>query len=159
MSSQYVRWDDKRAKWDEFWRLLGRRIDGASIEIGFPEASGGSAVYSNGRSVAEVAAINEFGSRDGHTPARAFLRNALDGRDNFRPEIREAIRSMGHGALPSEALAYVGEEAVRAVRESIVQFSTPKNADATVAKKGFNDPLIENRMLEGAVSYHVRRRK
>lgn len=157
MSSTYVRWTDKRAKWDSFFKMLGRRLDGNSIEIGFTEETG-AAQYEKGLTVAEVAAINEFGTLDGHIPARPFLRQTLEDRDNFRKEIREAIRSIAWGATPEEALEYVGEQAVAAVRETIDKYSSPPNAASTIREKGENNPLVRTRMLQGAIAYRLKRR-
>lgn len=155
MSGTTVKWVTGRDDWTPFVRMLGRRLNGVGIAIGVNEDEGSVQYAKNGATIAEVALINELGAPRANIPARPFIRDTIDRKDNFRKEIRQAVRAIGWGLMPEEALAHVGEEAVREVRETLEQYSSPPNAPSTIRKKGENNPLIETHMLQGAINYKL----
>ena len=53
-------------------------------------------------------------------------------------------------------MAQVGEAIAGQLRESITTFSTPANAPSTIARKGFDKPLVETGHLLASVSYEVK---
>ena len=104
--------------------------------------------------LARIAVHNEFGTRN--APARPFMRTGLDG---AAPQIADALaRGAGlnlDGVNPRVALARSGIVAAEAVRQSITDFDDPPNAPSTVAKKGFDDPLIHFRKLRGGIDWRI----
>lgn len=148
-----IEWITGRDDWTPFVRMLGRRLNGVGIAVGVNEAEGSAQYAASGATVAEVALMNELGTRT--APARPFIRDTVDKHDNFRKEIRRAVQAINAGLMPEEALEHVGEQAVRAVQETIEKYSQPPNAPSTILKKGENNPLIETRMLQGAITYKL----
>jgi hypothetical protein len=92
---------------------------------------------------ATIAAINYFGNPAGNLPARDTLTPTIQ---RTTPVISQtlvrAAQAVAAGQDPMpliEGLELVlGEE----LKQSIREFSDPPNAPRTIAKKGFNDPLI-----------------
>jgi hypothetical protein len=150
-----VRFVDDRTKQDEFFRNLGRRLNGVSLAVGFFEDN--NAQYKNKTStVVDAARWAELGTKT--QPPRPFIRTAIDSHDSFRKEIREVTRALQAGATIEEGLTYLGEQAVKAVRESIEKWTTPPNAASTIRRKKSSHPLIDTRMMQGAVTYKIRRK-
>lgn len=61
--------------------------------------------------------------------------------------------------LRKKYLAQIAFELANAIRDEIMLKDTPRNAPATVEKKGFNDPLIETGEMMNDVSWRVRDKK
>lgn len=57
-----------------------------------------------------------------------------------------------------EGIKYVGEHAVREIQTEIQRFNDPKNAQWTIEKKGFDDPLIETYLMQQTVKYRTRKK-
>lgn len=115
------------------------------IEVGFFEGE----KYPDGKSVAEVAAFNEFGG--GHTPPRPFMRTLVQ---NHRKIWRKILQD----ELPKEddahtALATLAEYMVDDLKDYIKIWTYPPNAPSTIAKKGFNDPLVDTGRMMDSVDW------
>lgn len=137
-----------------------RELDGQTVSVGwFPEHR-----YKDGRSVAYVAAKNEFGGvlsvGDGKfvtIPARPLLRTsaiAADASINRRmPAISKSILK---GAVsPTQAMQMVGELVIESISDTLKNNDFEPNAPYTVAKKGFNKPLVETGLLGQTVQAKV----
>ena len=128
-----------------------RSKDGAEVEPG------------QSYNLAQIAAVNEFGTESqgepGDIPARPFLRSTLD--ENVERYGRKLIdSSIEHltGARPLErGLAELGVVAVSDVRRKITAIRQPPNAPATIAKKGSSNPLIDTGRLRASIDYEIRR--
>ena len=121
------------------------------VEVGFfPESR-----YPNGRPVASVAAIHEFGHELPHStiPERAFMRIANAA---AVPDLREVLRrrvdprTMAVDDATAEAL---GGELKDAIEQSIDRLDDPANSPAT-QKRG-SDPLKDSKRLRRSVRYRV----
>ncbi len=133
------------------------------VDIGFfPESK-----YSDGTQVAEVAIYNEHGteSKDGkrRIPPRPFLlptynENKKKWLEVFKKEILKQIKENKNLDV-KRALGRVGATGQRDVQEKIDWWAAqgqPRNADATVEIKGFNTPLIWNKIMYQSVKFKVR---
>lgn len=114
-----------------------KRGDGHSVEVGILDPE-----------IATYMTYNEFGTST--IPARPALRSAYDAKfdtafkamvDVFKGEKPSASKAKGAFAKVIK-LAY---------KQSIKTWSSPPNAPSTVARKGFNNPLIETRAAFKAV--------
>jgi len=115
------------------------------IEVGFFEGE----KYPDGKSVAKVAAFNEFGG--GHTPPRPFMRTLAQ---NHRKIWRKILQD----ELPKEedahtALATLAEYMVDDLKDYIRIWTYPPNAPSTVKKKGFNNPLVDTGRMMNSVDW------
>ena len=102
--------------------------------------------YDDGTPVAYAAAINEYGYPAGGIPERPAWRAAAEA-------IKERLRGT---PLPNALEAdRIGRDAVETLKKTITEWSEPPNAPSTVARKGFDDPLIETRKLVDSIDHEV----
>lgn len=120
------------------------------VRIGFFEGSR----YESGKSVAEVARINEFGLG---VPARPFMRPAVHSKipqlvDMLHKDYKITIRNNGD---TMKVLDTFGEYVKGLVKEQIISTTTPPNAPSTIKRKGFNAPLRDTKLMLNSVSYQT----
>lgn len=144
-------------QWDKMARNLMRGAPKA-IRIGW-----WSTRHPSGVPTAQVAAWNEEGHMNGgmfagtYTPPRPFIRTGFVPKSKktlpkYFPYIhRIAMGQMSWGAL----YKMMAEDYVTLMKETILSWNSPANSPATVAIKGFNDPLIESGALYDSVKYKV----
>jgi hypothetical protein len=125
---------------------IASRMSG-SVEVGFLE----NAKYDDGTPVAAVAFWDEYGASG---PPRPFFRNMIAKEMPSWPDkvASEAKRTNNNGP---EILAAMGLEIQGALIQSINDFTTPGNADSTIARKGFDKPLIESSHMVNSTGYRV----
>lgn len=120
---------------DEGWRelmvqlkALGR-AKGASATVGIHGDQGSDLVI--------YASANEFGTRDGHVPARPFLRTTVDeNRREIEDGLGEAVGLALDGKQPlSVGVGKVAETVVGKVQEKISDIEDPPNAPSTIEDK------------------------
>ena len=114
--------------------------------------------YPDGTSVASVAFWNEYGTngRSGKAkiPPRPFFRDTIkQKKDEWSNLARQGIRV---GYSIDKVLGLVGTAMQRDIQDTIDAFKTPKNADYTVALKGFDKPLINTTLLRSSIKYEVK---
>lgn len=110
-----------------------------------------------------IAAVNEFGSVDGHVPERSYLRSTADAK---RDEYAAAIVAIVDAAMKAPAgqsdrvvrrgLGRLGAKAVGDVKRTITALDTPANAPSTIEKKGADNPLIDTGRLRQSIDFDVR---
>ncbi len=115
-----------------------------TVDVGFM----GNATEPDGTSVALVAALNEFGT--GTIPPRPFFRTMIAEHASEWPiNLAVALKKTNYNAAAS--LGLVGLRIRDQLRKSIRDLKTPPNAPSTIARKGFDDPLIDtSTMLKSA---------
>lgn len=138
-------------------------IDNAQVKIGIlspegatPKVSQSSAgfTYDPKVSVAQAATWNEYGTPT--IPARPAFRNTSRNPDVVAQFARMVERVFQDDKNPFEAMKDPANEMARLLRTNILDFDTPPNAPATVAKKGFNNPLIDTFQTLQMISWEVR---
>ncbi|HHZ7075506.1 TPA: hypothetical protein ACWLWR_000286 [Morganella morganii] len=109
---------------------------------------------SGGEYVAQVAYIQEFGAPGSNIPPRPFFRSAIAiNKKNWSAVIARGLKNYnGDVAL---AFGSAGEVIIDDLRESVRTWSSPPNAESTVRKKKFNNPLIHTGQLMNSFSYEV----
>jgi HK97 gp10 family phage protein len=111
----------------------------------------------SGENIAKYMRANEFGtlSKNGklHIPPRPFLRTAV--KKHKKEWIQRLIKEHNAGTDIKKAMDRVGEQMAGDIKMSIQGWKIPANDDATVARKGFNDPLVHTSEALNAVSYDV----
>lgn len=108
-----------------------------------------------GLPVAQIAAWQEFGTNGIHpTPIRPFMRYSVETYSaEWADIIRVSLKATNYDAKAT--LTAVGQFAVLRIQAVIKAWSAPPNAPTTVARKGFNDPLIETQYMLRHVTYKV----
>lgn len=128
--------------------------EGAHVVVGFLE----SATYPSktagapAQAVAQVAFWNEFGTI--HAPSRPFFRTMIESKSpRWGVGLGNALRRTNYDGRMS--LAIMGEAIRGQLRESIRNWSSPPNSPRTVARKGFNKPLIDTAVMLRSAEYQV----
>ena len=135
------------AKLEKIARRLKR---GAVVKVGFLE----EATYPDGTSVAMVAAIQDFGAPSVGIPPRPFFRNMVAAKkDEWPAALEKLLEANDYDA--ERALALMGEGIAGQLRQSIIDTNEPPLKDATIARKGFDKPLIDTTNLINSIDYEV----
>lgn len=61
-------------------------------------------------------------------------------------------------ASPERFLQKTGDKLAESIKKSITGWSVPANAPSTIAKKGFNNPLIETGKMRDSIDYRINRK-
>lgn len=181
---------DRNLGWKELFKR-GREIKDAYAKVGVLADSPKGGLRETGPdgkssplTVAEVAVVMEFGTRDEHVPARAFLRPTFESERNRLADMgKELISQVLDGKMDiKRALGLMGASLANSTKMTIQAGVDPPNAPSTAlakAKKGktaklFNGttktlgralaqagalaavkPLIDTGRMIGAISWAV----
>lgn len=129
-------------------------IDKSRIETGFFK---GGKVPDSDLTMAGIASVNEFGSRDKKIPERSFMRTSFDGNKVLYKKVAKQEMSAvleGKRSVPM-AMDRLGIRFVGDIKRKITSIRKPPNALSTIADKGFDNPLIN----KGTMRESVRHRK
>jgi hypothetical protein len=87
-------------------------------------------------------------------PARPFFRGMIQKRKGEWPsDLGKIIKASDYDS--GVALERMGKRIEEQLQDSIREFSDPENAKSTVAKKGFNKPLVESSHMLNSVDSEV----
>ena len=142
---------------------IANKMGRGHVNVGFLA----SATYPDGTPVAAVAFWNEVGSGAGvpeglesvaesgpSRPPRPFFKQTIAANSpHWGKDLAEQVKSTGGDG--NVALGRMGVEIVGEIQESIINFSDPPNAPSTIARKGFDDPLIDTGTMLRSVDFEV----
>lgn len=141
------------------WAKRLRELDkGKRVKIGL--LAGKNENRSNdGVTNVDLGLIHEFGTSDGHIPARPFLRPTM-AREQAKYErlLAEVTKRSLEGLYPlDKGLGLLGQAAVADVRATITQGAgvQPANAPSTIQRKGSSRPLVDTGRMVNAISYAI----
>ena len=136
----------------KYFRELKKMTD-MEIQVGFQSDQ----KYEDGTSIAQVAAVNEFGASD--IPERPFMRQSFE---NHEGELQAACdaaqRLVSSGGSAEQALQQIGVVAKGLVQDEIVNGGFAPNAESTIKKKGSEQPLIDTGTMRQSVNFVIKRR-
>lgn len=136
----------------KYFRELKKMTD-MEIQVGFQ----GDQKYEDGTSIAQVAAINEFGASD--IPERPFMRQSFENHEGELQAVCDAAqRLVSSGGSAEQALQQIGVIAKGLVQDEIVNGGFTPNAESTIKKKGSEQPLIDTGTMRQSVNFVVKRR-
>lgn len=146
------------------WDALVNAIDDLAdkeVQIGvFQEGKGAQSVPDTDLTIADLAAIHEYGSRDGHVPARSFLRSTMVHQQDLVASLSAKVaRGIANGKITAEqGLGLVGQKLAAEVKTTIRDRRTmgprrQENAAETIRAKGSSTPLVDVGQLINAVTY------
>lgn len=147
---------------DKWRKALSKLAQDKTIKVRAGVLKGAKAT--DGKTVAQYAAYNEFGTDN--IPARPFMRNTLTReRENWE---RGLGAFLGRGMTPEEALKAVGARMAEDIRKTIDEsIDIEENAPSTIKKKtrkltggekGATDtprPLVDKGNLRRSINYEV----
>jgi hypothetical protein len=88
-------------------------------------------------------------------PARPFFRSMIADESPYWPnDIRLAIKECDYDA--KQALGEIGMRIQQDLQTSIEEYTIPPNAPSTIARKGFNDPLVETAHMLQTANFQVK---
>ena len=110
-----------------------------------------------------IFALLEHGAPGRNIPPRPVIRPALareSAREGAAAGLRQAMAAAREGSMEgvSEGLAAAGAAGAEAIRAYIDAGVPPPNAPPTVARKGFNQPLVDTGELYSAFTYSIRKK-
>ena len=119
----------------------------ASVRVGVLE----NATYPDGTPVAMVAFWNEYGTRT--SPVRAFFRTTVS--ENKKNWVLSVQNLMKMHNDPKQVMGLIGVHMQEQIVQSINTWSDPPNSAYTIAKKGFDKPLVETGLLMRSIKSEV----
>lgn len=127
------------------------------LRVGILQKDEGVLHPRSGKTLGEVAAANEFG--DG-VPTRSFIRAWVDERvavfsEEFKKTYNIIIGAKFDPTVEHRELTALGKQYAKLIVDRIENFIPPPNAAFTVARKGFNHPLIETGLLVDSIDAEV----
>lgn len=122
---------------------------GPMVRVGFM----GESTYTDHTPVAAVALANEFGDPAHGRPPRPFFRNMIAAKSPGWGEALAAIvRAQGQNIDPRAALDTMGEGIKLQLIGSIETLTDPSLSPKTIARKGFDKPLLDTDVMRDAVA-------
>ena len=142
---------------DKGYKALVKRVYGMgkpTVSVGILEAEGAQEAAGSNITIAELAAIHEFGLG---VPERSFLRAWFDqNEDRARSFVTELLKAVVKGKYSKEqALELLGTKLQAEIQARISAGIDPANAPSTIARKGSATPLIDTGQLRSSMSYKV----
>lgn len=123
---------------------------GAELRVGFLEG----AKYPDGTSVALVAAVQNFGSPANNIPPRPFFSDMVRRKGPGWPAaVAKNLKAQNYDA--ARALDAVGFGIEGQLKQSIIQTNSPPLKPATIARKGFDKPLIDTGHMLNSTDHEV----
>lgn len=137
------------------------------IKVGVLQSHGGSDVVEGDFTLAELAAVHEFGSERGNIPQRSFIRSTFENEANqsqfkelFEQAAKRLLDTDNASASPSAELEKIGLWGQSAVKRTITQKMTTgpdpqENAPETINRKGSSTPLVDTGHLLNSIMYEI----
>ena len=107
--------------------------------------------YPDGTSVATVAFKNEYGFKN--IPSRPFFRQTIQEQKKAWALLMQ--QGFKAGYTLEKCFGLVGTAMQNDIQMSITQWTTPPNAPYTIAKKGFDKPLIDSSLMRDSIKYEI----
>jgi hypothetical protein len=151
---------------DRVWRKLRRKVRGiADVRVKVGVVGSGAGQEHGGSTLAEIAAVHEYGSEDGHIPMRSFVRRTFELQlDELRGMQARVAKGLLSGKLDVDKgfglLGLWGANAIKnTIRRALVE---PKLQESeagrrTIERKGSSLTLVDTGMLINGITWAVTR--
>lgn len=148
---------------DHVFRELREKIRGiakAYVKVGVLEANGSNEVEGGGLTMAELAAIHEYGAPKAGIPARSFIRRTFaesEGAEALRAFMVRTARGLIQEKLEvNQALNQLGAFAQNLIKKRIKEHIPPPLKPATIKRKGSSTPLVDTGQLINSITWEVK---
>lgn len=137
-----------------------QHLHGGGVYVGIRQEKGSEVEEGDDLNLAQIAAVNEFGSSDGHVPERSFLRSTVD--ENKERYFSQMVKDLGSTVdgdvmfSEQQVLKRMGLRAVADVQKKITELQDPPNAPSTIKRKGSSNPLIDTGRMRQSIDYEIR---
>lgn len=137
-------------KFQQALKDISGKLTDAKLKVGFLEGS----TYPDGTPVPLVAAVQNFGSSSRGIPPRPFFSNMIrEKKTGWAPAIAKNLKANDYDV--KKTLNQAGEAIAGQLRQSIVDTNAPPLKPATIARKGFEKPLVDTGHMLNSVDYEV----
>jgi hypothetical protein len=143
---------------DRVWRRLKLKvatIEHAHVKVGVVGSDALEATE-EGFTMVELAAVHEFGSRDGRIPERSFIRRTMTAKAD---DVGALAGKLARGIINDrftvlQALGLLGEFGAAEIKKTITDGDgvPPPNAPTTIARKGSDRPLVDTGRLVQSIT-------
>jgi hypothetical protein len=151
---------------DRGWAGIKRAIDlykkqNAHVKVGVLDDGGKGSEDHGGLSTAELAAVHEFGTEDGHIPARSFVGATFDAnRDRYQDDLSKCLVSVLNGKITLEqAFNVMGARMANDIKRAVTSGAgiAPPLAESTIRMRehGGTRPLVDTARMIGAITWQV----
>lgn len=143
------------------WNALQAALKGLDkqvVKVGILASKGGGKADENGFTLADRAAVHEYGSEDGTIPERRWLRGTFATYEKELIALQTSLaKSFFRGHLTADkALQQLGVWSANKVKTHVKQDTiTPPLKLSTIAAKGSDRPLIDTGLMVNSVNYEV----
>lgn len=129
--------------------MVKRLREAGFVKVGVLESSGDDLV--------EIAAYNEFGTKD--IPQRSFVRGTVDAQASEIKRLRSALsKQIVTGAtLVPNALERLGAKVAAMIKQRMASSIPPPNAESTIDHKGSSTTLIDTGRLRRSITWMLER--
>lgn len=146
---------------DKGWRRakasLSRVARGKYVVVGVRGARGAEVPEGADLTLAQIAAVNEFGSADGHVPERSFLRSTIDrNKGRYADAMTDMVTRITEGSDIDHELGLLGVRVAADVVRTINAGVAPPNAPSTIRRKKSDHTLINHGRLRQSIDSEVR---
>ena len=131
-------------------RIADRVTRPATLRVGFLEG----ATYPDGKPVAMIAAIQEFGAPRANIPPRPFFRNMIAKKSKEWPRAVADLLVQNDYDV-ARTLDQAGFAIEGQLRQSIQQTDAPPLAQSTIDRKGHSKPLVDTGHMLNSVDHEV----
>ena len=138
---------------------LKKRTKPGGVKVGILKGMGAHSQADHGQTTAEIFFWNEFGTRnaDGtvRIPERAAMRQTMKANaGKYRTIEKSQLRAMLLGnTTVKRAEAALGLQGQSDLKNAIREFKNPGNAQATIDKKGADNPLEDSGEMRNSVHW------
>lgn len=139
-------------------RDLAKAIDSISQKNVYIGVIGNNSEREGELNNAQLMAIHEFGTDDGHVPERAPIRKTMaKNGDSYGTMFEKAIKGVLEGKSDADIiLNRIGAQVAGDVVGEIQAGVEPGLAESTIKRKGSDKPLIDTGALVQSISYEVK---
>lgn len=123
------------------------------VKVGFQDGATYPSEGANPVFVAQVAFWNEYGTEKG-VPPRPFFRTMIDEKSpKWGDNVARLLKSTNFDV--AKTFNIVGDAIQSQLQNSILNGGWQGNADSTIARKGFDKPLVEMGVMYRNITYVV----
>lgn len=135
------------------------RAQDPHVKVGVLDDGGKGSQDHGGITVAELAAVQEFGTDDGHIPARPFVGSTFDeNRSQYIDELKKLLGQVYSGQMSIlQVLGLMGLRMTADIQRKVRAGDgiPPPNAPSTIEKKGSSHTLIDTAIMIGSVTWAI----
>lgn len=148
---------DKDLGYKKLLKDLKKLGKGLEVYVGIRAEKGVEPVKGSDFNLAGLAVAMEFGTQDGHIPARPHYRPTVDeGRQEYLNDLQKGVtKAVFNGSSIVTEFKKIGAKVSRDVKKRIKAGINPPNAPSTIAAKGSSKPLIDTGHYWQSIDYQV----